>query len=136
MPASKRGEIAQLFKARNNYLIGLIQQGSAIRDDSLQAVVDRVMSRLVAGNQLNRSPKLTLILKDPTINAFCYGEGTFAVTIGLLSRIHSGDDLAFTLAHELAHFELDHVMTRLLKQVESDYLGNYAQDLPACFQIM
>ncbi|QOI98148.1 MAG: M48 family metalloprotease [Flammeovirgaceae bacterium] len=133
LPVSARREAGMIYRARTAYLTELIRKGGVIHDDSLHTVLQHIMNRITTGNQLQRKPNLLLILKDPSVNAYCYGEGTFAVTVGLLSKIKTPDELAFTLAHELAHYELDHVMKRVLKQVESDYFKNTQAGLAKIF---
>jgi Zn-dependent protease with chaperone function len=49
-----------------------------------------------------------LILKNPTINACTYPNGTIVLNTGLLASLHSEDELVAILAHEIAHFVLDH----------------------------
>ena len=46
------------------------------------------------------------------------GEGTIIVNIGLLRSIHNQYELAFILAHEIAHYEENHVRLRLVKLLD------------------
>lgn len=48
------------------------------------------------------------IIKDPEPNAFALPNGCIIITTGLLSTIQSEDELVGILAHEVAHFALDH----------------------------
>lgn len=48
------------------------------------------------------------IIKDPEPNAFALPNGCIIISTGLLSTIQSEDELLGILAHEVAHFVLDH----------------------------
>jgi hypothetical protein len=118
----RKQAVRQVYFQRTHSLIRSITQRIYIADEFLQEKVDDVMRRLVDSNSLSNVPKRILIQKNPIPNALCYGEGTFVVTIGLLANISDESQLGFALAHELAHYELDHVKNRILQQVERDYL--------------
>jgi len=51
---------------------------------------------------------------DPDPNAFAGPGGTIYVATGMLDLLDNEDELAFLLAHELAHVELDHGYTLLM----------------------
>ena len=72
--------------------------------------------RLVTANLL-QSSRVTANFKDPVvilfdapdkINAFAAPGGFVFVTTGLLNFVENEDELAFVLAHEIAHIEMDH----------------------------
>src|SRR5271166_910609 len=50
------------------------------------------------------------VLADPSINAFAIKGGYVHVNVGLLNFVSSDDELAATLAHEMGHVELRHVV--------------------------
>lgn len=91
-----------------------------IDDDSLEGYVLSVISRIVKKNGLHPSERQVLITKDPEVNARSLGSGVFLVNIGLLARVYSEGQLAFTLAHEMAHDELNHVLKSAKWQVENN----------------
>ncbi len=51
-------------------------------------------------------------------NAVCYGNGIIMVNLGLLLWIDNNDELAFVLAHEIAHQVLNHYDKRLSNSIE------------------
>lgn len=115
-----KSSIAKIYSIRAQRLIDQIKKGVFVRNDTIQKFVDRVMQPILSANTIDNQPKRILILRDPNPNALCYGEGTFIVTIGLLSRIESESQLAFTLSHELAHLELNHVNDKIEQMVEHE----------------
>jgi len=56
--------------------------------------------------------------KSPIPNAACHGNGIFTVNLGLFEMVHSDDELAFIISHELAHYVLNHGDKTLLSHVE------------------
>ena len=55
------------------------------------------------------------IIKDLSPNAGIYSNGTMIITTGLLSTINSEEELIGVLAHEVAHFVLDHAVINVNK---------------------
>jgi predicted Zn-dependent protease len=58
------------------------------------------------------------ILNSTQPYAFCSPSGTVVITTGLLSTIRSEDELIGVLAHEVAHFVLDHQIVNINKAVQ------------------
>ena len=108
----KRAELSrlrQLHTANTSLLKRLAKERAFLKDPEAEALLNGVMARLAAANTLPFAPQQVLIMRNTTVNAICFGEGTFAVTTGMLSRISNESVLAYLLAHELAHYELEHM---------------------------
>jgi len=58
------------------------------------------------------------IIKDPEPNAFALPNGCIIISTGLLSTIQSEDELVGILAHEIAHFALDHQVLNYNKEID------------------
>jgi Zn-dependent protease with chaperone function len=58
------------------------------------------------------------ILKSSEPNAFCTPNGTIILTTGILSTIMSEDELYGIIAHEVAHFVLDHQVVNITREVQ------------------
>ena len=58
------------------------------------------------------------IIKDPEPNAFALPNGCIIISTGLLSTIQSEDELVGILAHEVAHFALDHQILNYNKEID------------------
>ena len=121
MPGSR--EIREInFERRTNFM-EKVMSGAFIKDDSLEKYVDNVLHRIIEGNTLGSYPRRTLILSSPNVNAVCYGQGIYAVTVSLLGRVENEDQLAFILAHEIAHDELGHIRTRIVQEADLDLVA-------------
>lgn len=104
-----------------NYLISRVKKKGIVKDELLQEFVESVFNDLVSNTPLKSNPRRVLVAAIPYGNAMCMGEGTFFVTTGLLARIDNESQLAFVLAHEIAHYELGHVRAKIVKDVKTMY---------------
>ncbi len=118
MPVSR--EVRQINFERRMRFMEKVLDGAFIKDDYLERYVEKVLENIVSHNTLNPYPRRVLILSSPHVNAVCYGQGIYAVTVGLLGRIENENQLAFILAHELAHDELGHIRTRIVQEADLD----------------
>lgn len=125
MPGSR--EIRQINFDRRMTFMEKVMDGAFIKDDSLENYVKNVLDKIVGSNTLQSYPRRVLILSSPHVNAVCYGQGIYAVTVSLLGRIENEDQLAFILAHEVAHDELGHIRTRIVQEADLD-LENRARE--------
>jgi predicted Zn-dependent protease len=120
-------EIRQINFERRMLFMEKVLDGAFIKDDSLEMYVTTVLNKIVDNNVLQPHPRRVLILSSPHVNAVCYGQGIYAVTVGLLARAESENQLAFILAHEIAHDELGHIRTRIVQEADLD-LEDRARD--------
>lgn len=56
-----------------------------------------------------------VVLKSTDLNASIYPDGTLLITTGLLANLNSEAELAGALAHEVAHYVLDHSIVNINK---------------------
>ncbi len=59
-----------------------------------------------------------LLVQDPTMNACSFPNGTIVINTGLLAGLHSEDELVAVLAHEIAHYVLDHSIQNINKMIK------------------
>ncbi len=111
-------EVRQINFERKKLFLGKVFEGAFIKDDSLENYVNRVLNKIESHNTLGIYPRHVLILASPHVNAVCYGQGIYAVTISLLGRLSNENQLAFILSHEIAHDELGHIKTRIFQEAD------------------
>src|SRR5579864_483911 len=81
-----------------------------IQDPFLVSWVNAVGSNLAQFRQRHDVVYHFTILGTPDINAFAIKGGYVHVDMGLLNFVSSDDELAATMAHEMGHVELRHVV--------------------------
>ena len=88
-------------------------------DDPRIPYIKNVALTLLANSRYFGSYKNTIVVllqADKVINAFAAPGGFIFVTTGMLNFLENEDELAFILAHEVAHIELDHGLNAIIQQ--------------------
>ena len=63
------------------------------------------------------------VLESPRINAYSMPGGQILVLRGLLDAVHSDDELAYVIAHEISHVDLRHCIERCQYEQRLNQLG-------------
>jgi beta-barrel assembly-enhancing protease len=109
------------FLLQNNYVIDeLLQSGKILFGDSLTSYVNEVAAFLLADDPVLQSQLRFYVMKSNEVNAFATNQGIIFVTIGLLAQLENEGQLAAVLSHEIAHFEKEHSINKVL---ESDRIN-------------
>ena len=85
-------------------------------EDYLYTLVSKIHNGVIIGHRPDNI--VIKMLKDTDPNAFILSNGTIFITTGLLSTIRSEEELMGILAHEIAHFVLDHQIININKETE------------------
>ena len=105
------------YRQLTNYLIRLVNKEHLVNDKEINELVYAINDRLVASNPEIRKIKKILIHRNGFQNAASYGEGTITLNLGLIACAKSEEELAFTIAHEIAHYHLDHLRDNIQRFV-------------------
>ncbi|PTM04333.1 MAG: hypothetical protein DA405_07660 [Bacteroidetes bacterium] len=86
-------------------------------------LIDTVISPYVQRQGIRYS---ITIVDDESVNAFATNGGFIYLTTGLLGFIQSVDELAFIIAHEITHIDMEHVSravkrTLVMRELSSSY---------------
>lgn len=86
------------------------EYGMVFNDPYLESYIYSLISKIAPNTLIDGRPGNVnlLILENPSMNAGMYSNGTLVINTGLLSALHTEDELVAILAHEIAHFVLDH----------------------------
>ncbi|HOX82825.1 MAG TPA: M48 family metalloprotease [Chryseolinea sp.] len=113
--------VKRINAKRHAFLVSEVQKGAYVKDDSLENFVNSVLLNLVeATPSLDNHYRKIFIKRSLQANASCYGRGLFMANIGLIGRIENEDQLAFVVAHEMAHDELGHIRERILLEASTN----------------
>jgi Zn-dependent protease with chaperone function len=90
------------------------------KDDYFEDYLYTIANKIHRGVLNDKRPgNLSIkIIKDPEPNAVTLPNGCIIISTGLLSTIQSEDELVGILAHEIAHFVLDHSILNFNIEVE------------------
>ena len=67
-----------------------------------------------------KDPVIIIIDDDKLVNAFAAPGGFIFISTGMLNFLESEDELAFVLAHEIGHIELDHGLNAVIQKTSGD----------------
>jgi len=115
----KDKDILEAYEERKDAIIRRIENDAFIFDPLIRGFFQPIFDEIVHRNPdlAALNPRL-LIGRLPYPNAYCVGDGNLVFNLELLSRLDNESQVAFVLAHELAHLKLDHVNNTIKKNIE------------------
>ncbi|MEL7159893.1 MAG: M48 family metalloprotease, partial [Bacteroidota bacterium] len=102
----------EAYVARTERLKTIVREGTCIFREETEKILAGIFREIIQANNLDVRP-LILLSRSPRVNAASYGDGVFVINVGLLEALDSYEELAFVMAHELAHDQLFHLRDRL-----------------------
>ena len=111
--------------------------GLELNDPYLESYIYSLIAKIAPKQLIDGRPGSInlLIQNNPTLNAGCYPNGTIVINTGLLANLHSEDELVAILAHEIAHFILDHsvqnVNAAITRQKRAEFWAALATGITA-----
>ena len=123
------------------FLAFIENQNMVFNDSYLENYLYSLVYRIYPGSLADRRPGIlnVKILKDVFPNAFIFPNGTLLITTGLLSTIQSEEELIGVLAHEVAHFVLDHSVINInavdARQRRAEFWAAFATGIAAAVDI-
>lgn len=85
----------------------VLAQSVVIKDPEINEYINRLAQNLVRNSDV-KVPVIVHVLRTPVVNAFALPGGFFFVNSGVIMAMHSEDELAGVMAHELAHVACRH----------------------------
>jgi predicted Zn-dependent protease len=90
----------------------LAAYGGAYADKRLEALVGRIVERLVVASERPDLHYRVTLLNSPAVNAFALPTGQLYVTRGLIALANDESEIASVLSHEMSHVIAQHAATR------------------------
>lgn len=112
----------------------LLLSGDVFFNDTISKYVNCVADELLKYNKKLRSKLNFYLIRSNYVNAFATERGAIFITVGLMAKLNNEAELAFILAHEIAHFEKNHLMNEYLeseniKKNKSAYRNKTPEDI-------
>ncbi|MGK0366389.1 MAG: Zn-dependent protease with chaperone function [Saprospiraceae bacterium] len=119
LPKKNRRELEDFYETRFENTRAKLLNGHFLFQDSINRYFDQILLNIMDANpKVRRTKDVRFFLsRYYWPNASCLGEGTLIMNIGLLRRLENESQVAFVLAHELAHLILNHVNSTVHKRV-------------------
>ena len=101
----------KIFFEGTNYAIDeILHSGVVIYGDEISNYISEIADRLLQKEGDLRSKLRFYTIKSNSANAFSTDQGIVFVTTGLIAQLTSEAQLAYILAHEIAHYTEKHVV--------------------------
>ncbi|MCG9880353.1 MAG: M48 family metalloprotease [Bacteroidia bacterium] len=109
------------FKESNDYFIDrFLNSGKVIAYSKSNRYLDLVADKLLAKDPELRKKVKFYLVNSSEVNAFTFTNGMIFFNMGLFSRLENEAQLAFVMAHEIAHFKQKHAFERYKFGVDSE----------------
>ena len=120
----------EFISERQSILKGNIQQKQYLFDGYFYSKCRKILEKITDSDTAYKSQvKDILVGRSWVPNAYCYGNGVLIINLGLISRFKNDDQMAFVIGHELAHQLLDHVDTKIKKQINYYNSKEYKKEI-------
>src|SRR6185295_18158586 len=107
----------------------LASYGGTYDNARLQAMVEKMVDRLVAASERPDLKFKVTILNSPAINAFALPDGRLYITRGLIALANDKAELASVLAHEMGHVIARHAAIREEQARQVAIIGHVVSDV-------
>jgi predicted Zn-dependent protease len=130
VPAKPNRAVAQTPASEKEHERILASYGGAYDDPKLEALITKLVDRLVAASDRPDQAYKVTILNSGAVNAFALPTGQLYVTRGLIALASDSSELSSVLSHEMAHVISKHAAIRedqarqAALRVVSDVSGN------------
>ncbi len=112
-----------------DYILENIDDGVYLKHDSLSLLVNELAAEILGANQLQLEDPIFLIKSSAFSNARSMMINVFEIDVALFAILDSTDELAFVIAHELAHQLKYHVAERIVLNMEYDPEGKLRSEM-------
>lgn len=107
--SGKEKRLFATFSVGNNYAIyNQLVSGYVVYGTPLNNYINRVADKLLANDKELRKKMRFYLFESPQVNAFAFSNGIVFLNIGLVSHLENEAQLAFVMAHEIAHYKQEH----------------------------
>ncbi len=109
LPSYNKKVVKDFSKKRSELAEGIAEGSYLLFDDEVENYVNQLLQQLAIKNNINEAGLRIFVSRETSPNALSLGDGTFIITISLLNKLATEGELNFVLAHELAHYQLQHL---------------------------
>lgn len=104
------------------------KQFTSLKNEYVNTAVDSLKLKLCKANKINLDNLKIHIVKSDEINAFALPGGHIILHTALIQACKNPEELFGVMAHEIAHVELQHIRSKLIKEFGIAVLINSSTD--------
>lgn len=124
-PVTDKKIIKSFVQSRKHMFEELIKDNNLIYDIELEKYINGIIHKLANENEIDSKPLRIFLSRDTDPNAYSLGDGNFVFNLSLLNRLENEEELYFILAHELAHYRLDHLKNQMTAKMQLSMSKEY-----------
>ena len=107
------------------FLVSMLNQGRILYGTEMNQYLDNIKEKLLVNYPQLQQEIHVYILQTPIVNAFSTQNGIILVTMGMMAQVTNEAELAFVLAHEIAHYSERHGQKDNSKSKDKDAVSRY-----------
>ncbi len=105
------------FYQRSEYFINeYLVSGDVLFGDTITQYCEKIVDILLKDNPTLRKKLRVYVVKSPIVNASATGNGIIFINLGLIAQVENEAQLAYVLAHEISHFDENHVFDQYVER--------------------
>jgi beta-barrel assembly-enhancing protease len=104
--------------------------GSVLFNDPVSIYLQAVLNEIARPYPHLKDKVRIYAVKSSVVNAFTTNNGIIFVNLGLIARLQNEAQLAFVLAHEIVHFEKQHILNAYITSLEIDRGNGTYRNIP------
>ena len=127
-PLKKAANTPKSAKEYSPFLVSMLKQGRILDGTEVNQYLDNIVEKLLINHPQLLQEIHVYILQSPIVNAYSLPDGTILVTMGMLAQVTNEAELAFVLAHEIAHYSEHHSKDDGKQKQKGDVLSRYMRN--------
>lgn len=109
------------FYLKSNYALNsILESGRVSFGDEITTYVNKVANEVLKAYPEVRKDIQIFVLKSSSVNSISTSQGYIFVNIGLIAKLKSEAELAFVIAHEVAHYKDEHAFNSYIENIDLD----------------
>lgn len=107
--------------------VRMMEENAIVKGHPKQAYLEQILAKLTPHTQRKGiTYKIHVINDRQTLNAFSVAGGHLYITSKMIDWVETEDELAFILAHEIAHVDTKHAIRKVQKLILGEtFFGDY-----------
>jgi beta-barrel assembly-enhancing protease len=97
-----------------------LASGNVLFNDDISVYLNSILAEILKPYPDLQKKVRVYAVKSSVVNAFTTNNGIIFVNLGLLARLENEAQLAFVLAHEVVHFQKQHIINSYVSSVNID----------------
>ena len=125
VPLKTAANTPKSAKTYNALVVEMLKQGRILYGTEMNEYLDNIVEKLLVNQPQLQQDIHVYILQSPVVNAFSMPDGIILVTMGMMAQVTNEAELAFVLAHEIAHYSEHHGKDDNTKKKDGDVVSRY-----------